>query len=204
MRLNTFCLTLAIIVATQVTQAQGIQTLRGFMAQHPAVAGDFVQITQGKAGQQTGSFALAKPGQFRWVLKKPFEQLIVSDGKTLTQWDADLNQATVRSAAGLLANTPVALLLGGMDADKFFTLTEMGKDANSDAALVWVQATPKNAESQFKLIKLAFKDGLPSVMQIQDAFGGVSQLLFKNISTVPIPAAQFGFTLPKGADVVKL
>jgi outer membrane lipoprotein-sorting protein len=41
-------------------------------------------------------------------------------------------------------------------------------------------------------------------MQIQDAFGGVSQLQFKNVTTAPVPAAQFGFTLPKGADVVKL
>ena len=197
-------LALSLALFTQPSHAQGVQTLRGFLSQHPALSGDFVQTTQGKAGQQSGSFSLAKPGMFRWALKKPFEQLIVSDGKTLTQWDADLNQATQRSAAGLLANTPVALLLGGADADKFFVLKDLPKEAQDDPSIHWVQATPKNSDSQFKVIKLAFKDGLPAQMVIQDAFGGVSLLAFKNVSTAAVPPAQFGFTLPKGADMVRL
>lgn len=194
------CVAAFFALSISSAQAQGVQTLRSFMGQHPALAGDFTQTTIGKAGQHSGSFALAKPAHFRWALKKPFEQLIVSDGKTLTQWDADLNQATIRSAAGLLASTPVALLLGGGAADKFFVLS----DAGTEHGLQWVQATPKVADGQFKRIKLGFKDGLPSAMQIQDAFGGTTELQFKNIVTLPVPASQFGFVVPKGADVVKL
>jgi outer membrane lipoprotein carrier protein len=178
----------------------GLQAMRGFIASQKSVSGDFVQTASGKTSRQLGSFALAKPAQFRWAIQKPFEQLIVSDGKTVTQWDADLNQATVRNAEGMLANTPAALLLGGAAVEKQFGLTEAG----NEEGLAWVQATPKSADGPFKTIKLGFKDGLPAVLIAQDAFGGTSRIELKNISTAPVSANQFSFTAPKGADVVKM
>jgi outer membrane lipoprotein carrier protein len=178
----------------------GLEAMRSFIAAQKSVSGEFVQSTVGKTNKQTGSFALSKPAQFRWAIQKPFEQLIVSDGKTLTQWDVDLNQATVRSADGLLANTPAALLLGGAAVEKQFGLV----DAGNDEGLAWVQATPKSTDGPFKSIKLGFKDGAPAALIAQDAFGGTSRIDFKNLSTKAVDAAQFQFTAPKGADVVKM
>ncbi len=178
----------------------GLQAMRAFIAAQKSVSGEFVQTVAGKTTRQTGTFALSKPAQFRWAIQKPFEQLLVSDGKTLTQWDTDLNQATIRSADGLLANTPAALLLGGAGVEKQFGLA----DAGSDEGLAWVQATPKLADSQFKNIKLGFKEGVPVTLIAQDAFGGTSRIEFKNVSTQSAPASQFVFTPPKGADVVKM
>ncbi len=197
-----FLTTAAISLSAQAqTSAQsGLQAMRAFVAAQKSVSGEFVQTTAGKATRQTGTFALTKPAQFRWAIQKPFEQLLVSDGKTLTQWDADLNQATIRNAEGLLANTPAALLLGGAAVEKQFGLI----DAGSQEGLDWVQATPKLADSSFKSIQLGFKNGLPAALIAQDAFGGTSRIEFKNVSTQAVPAAQFNFTPPKGADVVKM
>jgi outer membrane lipoprotein carrier protein len=178
----------------------GLQAMRGFIAAQKSVSGEFVQTTVGKSSRQSGTFALAKPAQFRWAIQKPFEQLLVSDGKTLTQWDADLNQATVRNAEGMLANTPAALLLGGAAVEKQFGLA----DAGTDEGLAWVQATPKLADSSFKSIKLGFKNGVPTMLIAQDAFGGISRIELKNVHSQAVPASQFSFTPPKGADVVKM
>ncbi len=178
----------------------GLAAYRTFIAAQKSVSGDFVQTVAGKTTRQTGTFALAKPASFRWAIQKPFEQLLVSDGKTLTQWDADLNQATIRNAGGLLANTPAALLLGGAAVEKQFGLV----DAGYDEGLVWVQATPKGDEGQFKSIKLGFKDGSPAVLIAQDSFGGTSRIELKNVHTQAATAAQFQFTAPKGADIVKM
>lgn len=178
----------------------GLQAMRSFVAAQKAVSGEFVQTTAGKTSRQSGTFVLAKPAQFRWAIQKPFEQLLVSDGKTLTQWDADLNQATVRNAEGMLANTPAALLLGGATVEKQFGLV----DAGESDGLAWVQATPKQADSAFKSIKLGFKNGVPAVLIAQDAFGGTSRIELKNVHSQTVPASQFSFTPPKGADVVKM
>ena len=37
-----------------------------------------------------------RPGKFRWVYEKPYEQLIVGDGARIWFYDRDLNQVTVR------------------------------------------------------------------------------------------------------------
>jgi outer membrane lipoprotein carrier protein len=193
-------LLISIALSSAAHAETGLQAMRSFIAAQKSVSGEFVQTVVGKTSRQTGTFALAKPAQFRWAIQKPFEQLLVSDGKTLTQWDADLNQATVRNADGMLANTPAALLLGGAAVEKQFGL----QDAGNDEGLAWVQATPKLADSQFKSIKLGFKDGVPTVLLAQDAFGGTSRIELKNVSTQAVPASQFSFTPPKGADVVKM
>jgi outer membrane lipoprotein carrier protein len=178
----------------------GLAAYRAFIAAQKSVSGEFVQTTAGKPTRQIGTFALAKPASFRWAIQKPFEQLLVSDGKTLTQWDADLNQATIRNAEGLLDNTPAALLLGGAAVEKQFGLA----DAGNEEGLAWVQATPKGTDGQFKSIKLGFKAGAPAVLIAQDSFGGTSRIELKNINTQAASATQFQFTPPKGADVVKM
>jgi outer membrane lipoprotein carrier protein len=178
----------------------GLAAYRAFIAAQKSVSGEFVQTTAGKTTRQIGTFALAKPASFRWAIQKPFEQLLVSDGKTLTQWDADLNQATIRNAEGLLDNTPAALLLGGAAVEKQFGLA----DAGNEEGLAWVQATPKGTDGQFKSIKLGFKAGAPAVLIAQDSFGGTSRIELKNINTQAASATQFQFTPPKGADVVKM
>jgi outer membrane lipoprotein carrier protein len=209
MAFNTFTvkhiwMTAALTVASAMAQAQttgaGLQAMRTFVAQQKSISGEFVQTVQGKNTRQIGRFAMSKPAQFRWEIQKPFEQLLVSDGKTLTQWDVDLNQATQRNAQGLLSNTPAALLLGGAAVEKQFGLS----DAGSSEGIDWVQAVPKNTEGQFKSIKLGFIKGVPAVLLAQDAFGGQSRIELKKISTQAVDAGQFHFIAPKGADIVKM
>lgn len=49
-----------------------------------------------RARTQSGTFEFQRPGKFRFVYVKPFEQTIVADGKTLWLHDVDLNQVTSR------------------------------------------------------------------------------------------------------------
>ncbi len=199
--LNLVTVLLSTACLAQGAQAEtGLAAYRAFVAAQKSIAGDFVQSTVGKTAKQSGSFALAKPASFRWAIQKPFEQLLVSNGKTITQWDSDLNQATIRSAGDLLTNTPAALLLGGVGVEKQFGLV----DAGAHDGLAWVQATPKDKEGQFKSIKLGFKDGVPALLIAQDAFGGESRIELKNVHTQAVSASLFQFIAPKGADVVNM
>ena len=69
-------------------QGQGIAQLRRFATRTPAATGTFVQTQlagggRGGSARSSGSFAFARPGNFRWEIDKPDPQLIVTDGKKL-------------------------------------------------------------------------------------------------------------------------
>jgi chaperone LolA len=141
-----------------------------------------------------------RPGKFRWVYKKPYEQLIVGDGKKFWMYDVDLNQVTVKKLDAALGSSPAALLSGSNEIERDFSLT----DIEDRDGLEWLQATPKSAESTFEKILMAFngKSEL-AVMELHDAFGHHTVLRFTELKDNPALSAQlFRFTPPKGADVL--
>ena len=90
----------------------------------------------------SGTFDFSRPGRFRFVYKKPFEQTIVADGQTLWLYDVDLNQVTARKQVEVLGSTPAALIasaasLQALEAD--FTLS----DAEMESTGFWPNRSPK-------------------------------------------------------------
>src|SRR5690606_8939556 len=65
--------------------ANAPQQLAQFIAQVQSATGHFTQQRIDEKGQgtpaQSGQFSFKRPGQFKWAVKQPYEQLIVSDGK---------------------------------------------------------------------------------------------------------------------------
>ncbi len=183
--------------------ASGLGQLRAFLDGTKASKGSFRQVVSNaeRRTMQTtgGTFAFARPGKFRWTYDKPFDQLIVGDGATVWVYDRDLNQVIVRKLDAALGATPAALLAGDNALDRTFDLVE-GTAANG---LEYVDATPKSGESQFKRIRLGFRDNLPQAMTLQDAFGQTTELTFAGVERNPaLPAELFRFTPPPGADVL--
>lgn len=151
----------------------------------------------------TGSFAFERPGQFRFDYKKPFEQTIVADGKTLWLYDADLNQVTERTQAQALGSTPAALLASAPNLDalrKDFTL----KSAPEQDGMQWVDATPKTKDGQLKSVRVGLRGEQLAALEILDSFGQRSVIRFENVqANAALPASTFGFKVPTGADVLK-
>ena len=153
--------------------------------------------------QSSGSFAFQRPGRFKFVYQKPFEQTIVADGQTLWLYDVDLNQVTQRAQAQALGSTPAALLASAPDLQALradFTL----ESAPAQDGLEWVQAVPKAKEGQLQNVRVGFRDGQLAVLEILDSFGQRSTLRFAKLQANPqLPAATFQFKPPAGADVLK-
>ena len=76
----------------------------------------FSQLTLDGTGTQlqetTGQMAVQRPGLFYWHTDAPAEQVVVSDGKNVTLWDPDLEQATIKKLDQRLTETPALLLSG--------------------------------------------------------------------------------------------
>ena len=203
MRLRLALAVLALLVLVPAADATGLAQLRAFLDGTRTSKGAFKQTvmnSQRRTTQSTsGTFAFARPGKFRWTYDKPFDQLIVGDGTSVWVYDKDLNQVIVRKLDAALGSTPAALLAGDNALDRSFDLVE-GEAANG---LEYVDATPKSAESQFKRIRLGFRDNLPQAMTLSDAFGQTTELTFSGVERNPSLAADlFRFTPPAGADVL--
>ena len=185
-----------------LAQASGIDEFRAFLKATPHARGSFSQTVIAKSGRKpqesSGTFAFSRPGKFRWSYEKPYEQLLVSDGKKLWSYDPDLNQVTVRKLGAALGASPAALLAGD-DLENNFTLI----DAGTADGMQFVEAVPASKEGAFESVRIGMKDQLPRVMEVHDNFGQTTVLrLIRIESNAVLPTGTFRFTPPKGADVV--
>lgn len=179
--------------------------LRGFVKDVKSATGTFTQVTRSSQGQaatpQTGRFAFERPGKFRWDVQKPYEQLTVSDGKQLYQYDPDLAQVSVRGAAAAVGNAPAQVLFGEGSLEAAFTLQSLGEREGLD----WLRAIPRGTDAGFAHMDIGFSGNLPEQIVILDAFGQTTQVEFNTIVPNPtVPASEFTFVAPQGVDVVKM
>jgi outer membrane lipoprotein carrier protein len=149
--------------------------------------------------RSSGTFAFSRPGKFRWVYDKPYDQVIVGDGEKLWFYDKDLNQVTVKKLGAALGSTPAAILAGSNDLSANFTL----ENAGEHDGLEWLNAVPKSKDTNFQAIRMGFSGAELSSMVLQDTFGQTTTLRFTHLERNPaLPADTFHFTPPPGADVV--
>ena len=197
--------------AAQWASADGLKSLEDFMKSTQFGRADFSQVVTSppKDGQvarsktSSGQFEFQRPNKFRFVYKKPFEQTIVADGKTLWLYDADLNQVTQRAQDKVLGSTPAALLASTPDLQALRADFNLAAAPDADG-LQWVQATPKAKDSQVQNVRVGFEGSRLAVLDILDGFGQRSVITFRQFENNPkLTAETFQFKPPAGADVLK-
>ena len=186
----------------QAAQADAVDTLRAFTRDVKSGSASFTQTVTSPDGARkktsSGSFEFSRPNRFRFAYSKPFEQLIVSDGSKVWLHDIDLNQVSVRLLDQALGGTPAALLAGGSLEKDFELAAQPAKDG-----LDWVQATPRTKDGSVTQLRVGFRGKDLAALEIVDAFGQRSQLLFSAVQQgLALPAERFRFVPPPGADVI--
>jgi outer membrane lipoprotein carrier protein len=183
--------------------ADGVSSLRDFFNNTNTMRAKFSQVVNDKQGRKEqeveGTMQLQRPNKFRWDYKKPYEQQIVSDGKDVFLYDTELQQVTVRQLSKTLGSSPAAMLAGGENVEKSFTL----KNATRKDGLAWVLALPKDKESGFERVLLGFKADKLRKMELYDSFNHITHITFDEVErNSKLEDATFLFTPPKGVDVV--
>lgn len=182
-----------------------------------------------EVGRSSGTLTVERPGRFRWdIHPEPLSpaavpagaaattnapgasgapataeaagQLMVSDGRNLWYFDRDLEQVTVRPVTAALSATPAMLLSGTVDVRQHFTEKAIGMREGLD----WVYVEPRGAEADFKSSLFGFdRQGTLQRMILEDKLGQTITILFQDVAlNVPVPAKEFTFTPPPGADVI--
>jgi len=196
-------------------QTDGLTLLGQFLQTVRSGRALFTQVVTSvpKAGQpprqrtSSGTLEFLRPGRFRFIYRKPFEQTLVADGQTLWLHDPDLQQVTARPQVQVLGSTPLSLIvsasdLGGLQKD-FQLQVEPVRDG-----LQWVKAMPRRADGQLQhaLVGLRAGERGPELMvlEVLDALGQRSVLTFSDFEINPLLRSEnFRFQPPAGTDVIR-
>jgi len=148
--------------------------------------------------QSMGKVSIQRPGKFRWVYQKPYEQQIIADGKELWVYDVDLDQATVKPIDVGLSTAPIMVLMKKQPIESEFDVSELGKRK----LLYWIELKPKDKEMEFNRIYIGLDGDTVKAMDLRDSFGQSTRIVFENLHTnVIFGPNTFRFDPPAGVDV---
>lgn len=192
----------SIASADDATEARDILTR--FLSGTETYQARFTQEVTDERGdlieESSGGFSLARPGRFRWHYEEPLEQLLISDGELIWLYDVDLEQATVRSAAGALEQTPAGILVGEPGALEGY---ELGMAEKSAASSTIVLRPLVPGQSDFRRIALGFAAGELVTLELADSFGQNTLVQFTDARVNSALDPQlFEFEVPEGTDVI--
>ena len=151
--------------------------------------------------RRSGVIYYEKPGKLRWEFEGSQPETIVSDGKTIYDYDPALNQVIETPLAQASRSEPAAaFLLGVGNVKRDFTSAAI-IEPNS-RGLVHIALTPKQGGQRIEA-GIERETYNIATLSISDAMGNRTDLSFSNIElNQPLHAAQFIFTPPDGADIV--
>ena len=180
----------------------GEEYLEDFLAKTQTLEAGFEQTLrthEGEILQQTeGMFYLNRPGKFRWNYKKPYEQIIVSDGERIWIYDVELQQVTVQKQTDGLPATPMALL---EDSSKLYQ-NYIVSPLDEQGGVYRLKLISKSKESDFGEIVVGLDAEGLRFMQLHDQFEQVTDIVFSGITTNSKLAKEiFEFIPPEGVDV---
>ena len=204
--LGKLCLVagLASVNAQAQTPANPLADFRAYTRDLASLSGSFTQEVRDKNGrvnrQSAGTFAIARPGKFRFTYEKPYKQTIVSDGVTVWLHDEDLNQVTTKKLADSLSEQPLTLLLDPAAAEKSFEL----KTLESRGSVGYVEAKPRKADASVDELRIAMVASQPAELSWRDALQNTNAIRFTALTkNGKLAVDAFAFVPPKGADILK-
>lgn len=192
-----------VLSSTALATPDGTAVLQGFYDRVESLSATFTQTLVANNGdvlqKSTGIFLLSRPDRFRWVYKSPYKQIIVSDGETFSFYDVGLSQVTIRDVGNGLRATPAKLLAGGANLESVFEIQNQG----TENGLHWIKLKPQSKRSDFKTMRIGFKQHVPAKMILKDQLGQTTRIQFNNVKVNPtLSADRFQLDIPDDVTVV--
>lgn len=159
---------------------------------------DFSQVVRSSKGKELqkgeGKFQVKRPNLFRMDTKKPMENQIISDGKTLWFYDPFVSQVTANWVKDAVKDTPFVLLTSN---DKVYWDQYDIKQNGDNFTL-----KPKSKKSRIKQFDVLINsEGLLKSFSTIERDGQSNLYSLRNISNGAINDDVFKFNLPKGVEL---
>ena len=173
----------------------------------PGFSARFIQESTLKAMEitdvATGKMFVKRPGMMRWEYEKPEKQIVVTDGESLWIYRPGDNQVMVGKAPEFFGAGKGATFLSDIriirrnfsvsiasDKDDYVMLNLMPKQKKADVAKIYLSISKKNYEI--------------SRIGINNSYGDETIIDLFDSQFVTSPDSAFSFTIPKGAEVIKI
>ena len=200
---NALLLTL-LLAQTIASAGPGREALDQFLDELVTLQAKFEQSVldteNATSGLMHGLFLLERPGKFRWDYVSPRKQVILADGRDVWIIEEDLKQATRHYQRWALKGTPVAFLALDESVEKDFEVVEIGERLG----MQWLELIPRDAESDFNRVLLAFIGPELRQMELNDKFGQISRFRFFEVQrNVPIDPQLFVYQGPDDWDILQ-
>lgn len=197
-----WCLLVAVGLASGAASAGGRERLEAFLAGVESLQARFEQsvfdTSQGQTRRLEGVLYLQRPGKFRWDYTEPKGQIVLADGRTVWLIEEDLKQAYQKSQANALRGTPALLLTEPIRLEEHFEIADLGPSQD----LEWVELVPRDPDSQFARILLAFAGKDLRRMELADKFAQVTRFAFSDIRHNPrLDPKLFVYVPPRGTQL---
>ena len=193
----------SVVVFSMTTQADDLSAPQQLLAQLKnikSLQAHFVQESYDAKNtllqKQNGTFAVTEKGEFLWDIQTPYEQKIISDGKTIKLFDPDLEQLTIKALDKKTQVIPLLLFSGDSE-----NLAKQFTVSSSSPNIYTLSAQNKN--SLFDEMRISFKDGKPDALTIVDSMKQKTSVRFTQvIVNQAIKSSDFQFDAPAGVDII--
>jgi outer membrane lipoprotein carrier protein len=147
-----------------------------------------------------GQMHVATPGKMRWIIDKPVEQWLISNGSLLWIYDPDLEQVIIKSADPNIAATPMLLLSGSVsELSTVYQVSASDSDQYRSFKLV-----PRDRTTLYESLIFRFDKNTPVGIVIFDALGQRTEIVFGDVvQNAEIDGQLFSFRPPAGTDVIR-
>jgi outer membrane lipoprotein carrier protein len=139
----------------------------------------------------------------------------VADGQTISLYDPDLRQVTIRSWSNDPALNPAVLLAGDVAVSNYFEVVMGSATGGREYELETEDSTVQHSTDSFRFrlfpldeggvieqIELIFTDSSPSELSITDTLGQTTRILLTNVElNVAVEEELFRLQVPEGVDV---
>lgn len=183
---------------------EALLELQRLLNKTQSLQGQFEQITRDQDGQvveeNSGNFAIKRPGLLRWHIVEPFEQLLVSDGESLWVYDPDLEQVSISTVDEQMQQNSALLLSSDLAEIRSNYRVE---DVRSEGGRKLFSLIPLQMDHAFERLTLIFDGEQISGWELDTALGERSTFSFTGLRVnQSIPAQEFKFEPPADVDVL--
>ncbi len=181
------------------------QDLLDFLENTRTASGSFSQKTFGTQSlrnniEQRGTFSFTRSGEFRLCIEYPQRQSIISNGKSIFQYDPELKQVLIINLEQL-KTSPIAVLFDLKDFRKSFNIQHLSNENGTNL----LRMVPKSKIISFEHVDLCLKDKIPIYMEFLDFFEKKTRIDFPDVSlNVVFSPDEFNFLIPEGSDVFRM
>ena len=185
-----------------ISAQSATESLVEVLEEMTSLEGRFIQQTYAIEGEQlntsSGIFKVKRPYFFYWHVLTPGENLLVSDGSQVWDYDVDLEQVIqTKIESDKLYNSPMHIISGGIESISRHYQIELDDSPNNFILI------PKELGSGFTRLSLTFENRVLTKMEMTDAFAQRTEILLVTTKLNPsLESDMFKLKVPEGIDII--